>query len=176
MNRTIAAAVVVLTLIGALGGAFLAQDVRQDDDVLAFLPEGNEDIRTFNGINERFGGLDVALVGIEVDDPFDPAFLTRLQEVSEDIRQAGGVERVLSLTSVDDFREDPVMGGIVTSVLVDAIPGSDAEKAALRAKVMSRDHVVGTMISEAEDAVLIYVFASPGTAPRDLAARTEAQV
>lgn len=176
MNRTIAAAVVAMTLLGALVGAFLAQDVRQDDDVLAFLPEGNEDIRTFNAINERFGGLDVALVGISVDDPFDSDFLTRLQKVSEDIRQAGGVERVLSLTSVDDFREDPVMGGIVTSVLVDSIPTSDAEKAALRTKVMSRDHVVGTMISESEDAVLLYVFASPGTAPRDLAARTDERI
>ena len=175
LNRTTAWLIVVLTVVCGGVGVVLSGEVEQDDDVLAFLPEGNQDIETFHAINERFGGLDVALVGIATQDPFDADFLTRLQQVSKDVREAGGVERVLSLTTVDDFREDP-MGGIITSTLVDAIPSNDAEKEALRAKVMSRDQVVGTMISEREDAVLLYVFASPGTEARELADTTRALV
>ncbi len=176
LNRFAAIAIVVGTLVLGGVGVLLAGDVKQDDDVLAFLPEGNADIETFNAINERFGGLDVALVGIAVDDPFDADFLTALTQVTKDIRESGGVERVLSLTSVDDFREDPIAGGIITSTLIDAIPQNDAEKAALREKVMSRDHIVGVMISEDADAVLLYVFGSAGGEARELAETTQTLV
>lgn len=171
LNRAAAIAIVVGTLVLAAVSLVLSGDVKQDDDVLAFLPEGNQEIQTFQAVNERFGGLDVALVGIEVDDPFDAAFLTKLTKLSQDIRESGGVDRVLSLTTVDDFTEAPE-GGIITSTLVDAIPANDAEEAALREKVMSRDHVVGVMISEDARAVLLYVFGSPGTEPRELADNT----
>ena len=42
--------------------------------MLAFLPADNEAVKTFDRINERFGGLNVALVGIPIDDPLDPTF------------------------------------------------------------------------------------------------------
>lgn len=172
LNRTAAAVIVVGTLLLGAVCLVLSGDITQDDDVLAFLPEGNSDIETFQNINDSFGGLDVALVGIETDDVFEPAFLTSLKQLSNDIREAGGVERVLSLTSVDDFTEDP-MGGIITAELVDSIPDNDADMAALRTKVMSRDHVVGTMISKDGTAVLLYVFASANAETRALAVRTQ---
>jgi hypothetical protein len=175
LNKSMSLAIVVLTVVLGGAGVYLAGEVKQDDDVLAFLPQDNPDIETFHRINERFGGLDVALVGIATDDPFEADFLTRLQQVSKDVREAGGVERVLSITTVDDFTEDP-MGGIITSVLVDHIPTNEAEKQALRDKVMSRDQIVGTMISENADAVMLYVFASPGTKARELADTTRAIV
>lgn len=171
LNRAAAIAIVVGTFVLAVVSLILSGDVRQDDDVLAFLPEGNQEIQTFQAVNDRFGGLDVALVGIEVEDPFDAAFLTKLTKLSQDIRESGGVDRVLSLTTVDDFTEAPE-GGIVTSTLVDAIPANEAEEAALREKVLSRDHVVGVMISEDAHAVQLYVFGSPGSEPRELADTT----
>ena len=65
--------IIALTVLLAVVSGFFATKVEQDDDLLAFLPEGNEDIDAFYQINERFGGLDVALVGVEAPDVFEPS-------------------------------------------------------------------------------------------------------
>ena len=64
-NRTACWVIVVTTLILAAISAWMAQGMEQQDDVLAFLPEGNPEITMFREINEAFGGMDVTLVGIE---------------------------------------------------------------------------------------------------------------
>ena len=163
--------IVAATILLGIVSLFLAGVVEHEDDVLAFLPEGNAEIETFYQINEQFGGLDVALVGIEVADPFNGQFLSKLREVTRDIGDTPGVETVLSLANVEDFVEDPVAGGIVASQLIDSIPKNMPEEAALRQKVMARDFVVGNLISEDARAVMIYVFAAYGAQPRELANR-----
>ena len=64
-NRRNAAVVVALTLVFAAVCGVLASRVETDHDVLAFLPADNPDIQAFREINARFGGLEVALVGID---------------------------------------------------------------------------------------------------------------
>jgi len=161
-------AIIVFTLLLGAGSLFLAGQVEQDDDLLAFLPEGNEEIETFYGINERFGSLDVALIGIGADDVMDGDFLTRLRDVTERIGDTKGVNHVLSLANVDDFTVDP-MGGVVTDLLVSEIPQTDAAKEALRERVMSRDQVVGNLVATNGQGVLLYVFVAHGAEPRLLA-------
>jgi uncharacterized protein len=167
-SRRAAWLIICCTLIVSAVFGMYATQVEQDDDLLAFLPEGNSDIEIFYEINERFGGLDVALVGIEAEDVFAPEFLESFRGVTRDIRDTKGVDHVLSLANVEDFRVDP-MGGIVASELIDSIPATDAERAALRSKVMARDQVVGNLVSSDGKAVLMYVFAAHGMNPRELA-------
>lgn len=162
-------AVVVLTLVVGGLSAVWAVQVEQDDDVLAFLPDTNPDIRAFREINERFGSTDVALVGIVTDDPFEAEFIKRLQGLTTQLRDTPGLDSSLTLTNVQDFQEDPAGGGIITGDLISAPPANEEEKAALKARVMSRDHIVGTLISEDADAVLVLAFATPGSQPRDVA-------
>ena len=159
---------IVFTLLLGGGSLVLAGQVEQDDDLLAFLPEGNEEIETFYRINERFGSLDVALIGIGAEDVFDAEFLTQLREVTERIGDTKGVNHVLSLANVDDFTVDP-MGGVVTDLLVSELPASDADREALRAKVMSRDQVVGNLVAADGKGVLLYVFVGHDAEPRLLA-------
>lgn len=174
-SRRVAWLIICCTLaLSAVFGVFALQ-VEQDDDLLAFLPEGNRDIEIFYEINQRFGGLDVALVGIEAEDVFAPGFLEVFQVLTRGIRDTKGVDHVLSLANVEDFRVDP-MGGIVASELIDSIPANDADQAALRAKVMARDQVVGNLVSRDGKAVLMYVFAAHGMNPRELANEVRLQV
>ncbi|MBW2527193.1 MAG: MMPL family transporter, partial [Deltaproteobacteria bacterium] len=161
------ATVLVAVALSAVGAVYASQ-VDQDDDLLAFLPKDNPEVAAFDEINERFGGLDVALVGIPVDDPFQPAFLTTLREVTRELDTLSDVDHALSLTSVEDFRPDPA-GGIRADYLVGEIPETAEEKAALRQLVMSRDHVVGNLISADGKAVTIYCFAAHGADTRAFA-------
>lgn len=172
----IARAVVAITLVVLTLGGLVAANVPQDDDVLAFLPASNPDIATFHRINERFGSTDVALVGLPVSDPFDPRFLERLSSLTRQLRDTEGLDSVLSLTNVADFRDDPETGGIVTDDLISAVPQDEAEKIALRERVMSRDHIVGTLINQDADAVVVYAFGLSGIQPRDLAQKVRRAV
>jgi predicted RND superfamily exporter protein len=100
-----------------------AGQLKQEDDILGFLPEGNPEIATFQSINEEFGGLDAALVGIETDDVFAPEFLERLQKTTDALSALPNLDHVLSITNVADFEADP-MGGVVAGMLVSSMPKS----------------------------------------------------
>lgn len=167
--------VLVLTVLAAVS----AGKVTQEDDILAFLPAGNPEIEHFYEINREFGGLDVAIVGIEAPEggPFDATFLSRLRDATEQIpRRSERVEYALSLATVRDFTKDEDKGGIKQGPLIDALPTDAASEEALKAKVMSRDLVVGNLIAKDASAVTIYAFGAYGAEPRALAADVRAVV
>jgi predicted RND superfamily exporter protein len=166
VKKSVAWATVIVVLLITLGSLFTAARVEQDDNLLAFLPQNNPDIKTFYEVNNRFGGLSVALVGISSEDPFDGDFLTRLKTASKELNETSGIDFAFTLATVDDFVPDPVKGGIGVSYLVDKIPQNKAERDALRDKVMSRDQVVGNLVSSDGKAVLLYCFLSYGADPK----------
>ena len=176
VQRRVAWAVVLVTMALAMFGMGLAFDVEHEDDLLAFLPEGNAEVSTFFEVNERFGGLDLAIVGLRPGDVFDPAFLTDLTTVTQELDRLPGLAHVLSITNVEDFVPDPVAGGIVTGYLVANIPASPEERAQLRRKVLSRDHVVGNLVSADGRAVLIFCALAQGADPRTMAEKIRAAV
>ncbi len=177
LRKDIAWSVTALVLVVAGLFAMLARSVQQDDDLLAFLPDGNAEVALFEDINHRFGGLDVALIGIEAGDTlFGADFLGRLQRTTDGLGDLKSVSYALSITNLEDLSPDPEFGGIKLATLVDALPASAADEEALRRKVMSRDSAVGNLVSAAGDAVLIYAFALPGSDPRSTAEQIRAVV
>jgi predicted RND superfamily exporter protein len=176
VKRPVAWAIVVLTALLAAVSAGLSTQVEQDDDVLAFLPRTNPDIEAFYDINERFGATDVALVGIQTTDVFDRDFLTRLEALTLTLRDTQGLDHALTLFNVPDFVKDPVGGGIISSSLIEQVPETDEGMAALREKVMSRDHIIGTLISADGTAAQVVAFASPGVEHREVAGHLRAAV
>lgn len=177
VQKSIALAIVAVVLVLAVASVFFARRVQQDDDLLAFLPRENADVRVFYEVNRRFGGLETALVGIQTKDPLAPEFLRRLQALTKRLNQTEGVAFGMSLTNIDDFTADPEKGGITTGYLIPADPPSGAAlRAALREKVMSRPQVVGNLISEDGQAVLIYAFPAYGADAKVVAKRVRAAV
>jgi uncharacterized protein len=177
VQKSIAWGVVAVVLVLAAASVFFARRVQQDDDLLAFLPRENADVRVFYDVNRRFGGLETALVGIQTKDPFAPDFLRRLQAVTKKLNQTEGVAYGMSLANIDDFIADPVKGGITTGYLIPAEPPEgEAERAALREKVMSNAQVVGNLIADDGQAVLIYGFPAYGSDAKVVAGRVRAVV
>lgn len=176
IDKRSARAVVLATFLITGVAIFFASSVEPDDDLLAFLPEGNEDVALFQEINTRFGGLDVALVGIDAPDLFTADFLSKLTEATEALDDLEYVSHALSIANLEDVTPDPEMGGIRMAALVDAIPTSAEAEQALRERVMSRDHVVGNLVSREGDAVLIYCFTGHGSDPKSVAEQVRATV
>lgn len=176
VRRSTAWATVLLVLVVSTASVFFASRVQRDDDVLAFLPRSNPEVGVFYDVNKRFGSLDVAIVGIGSDDVFAPDFLTRLRALTKRLNETDGIGYAMSLANFEDFTADPTKGGITTDYLVGKIPESDADRAALREKVMSRDQAVGNVVSEDGKATLVYVFAGYGADQKTVAAKVRAQV
>lgn len=175
VQRSVAWGVVVGTVVLTAVCVIVGLQVERDDDLLAFLPRTNPDIQAFYEINDVFGSVDTALVGIRAvnGDVFSQDFLTKLGVVTKALRDTKGLDSVLTLSNIPDFVEDPVMGGIVTTSLVDEIPADAAAEEALRTKVMSRDHIVGTFVSEDARSVLLLAFAARGSDTRQVAMRVQ---
>ncbi|MFO0547419.1 MAG: MMPL family transporter [Polyangiaceae bacterium] len=176
VQRTVAWVVVLVVLGLTAGSALFASKVVQDDDILAFLPRSNPEVAAFYDVSDRFGSLDIALVGIETDDAFDPDFVTRLQDATKRLNETPGVQFALSMTSAADFRPDDSGGGIVIEHAVHSAPKTEEERKELAARVLSRDHIVGNLVSADGHAVMIYVFANPGSQPRDIATKVRTVV
>lgn len=163
VRRNAAWATVFIVFAMSIAGIFYASRVQRDDDVLAFLPRQNPEVGIFYDVSKRFGSLDIALVGIEADDVLAPDFLKRLRTVTKKLNETEGLGHTMSLTNVEDFAPNLQQGGITTDYLIGQIPESDADRAALREKVMSRDHVVGNLISKDGRSTLLYCFSGYGT-------------
>jgi len=155
-------AVVLAALLVAGLGLYMAGKVQHEDDLLKFLPEGDPDVRAFHEINHRFGGLDLALVGIATDDVFRPEFLERVQRATRELKDLSDLGHVLTLTNVLDFTPDEEVGGIVAAPLVAEVPTDEAGLAALRARVMTRESVVGNLVSDDGKAVQLFCFLANG--------------
>lgn len=175
-HRPIAWAVVLITLVWSLVFGALSIGVESDDDVLKFLPQSNPEIRAFYEINKAFGSTDVAIVGIASPDVFSADFLGRLKAVTSEIKGTSGVDHALSITNVADFVKDTQNGGILSGTLVSDLPTDAASAAAVRAKVMSRDHIVGNLVSKDGGAVVLYAWVGPGHPPREVARAVRAVV
>ena len=79
---------------------------------------------------------------------------------------------MLSIANVADFQVDP-MGGVIAGMLVDGVPQSEEAQAALRAKVLSREHIRGSLVSDDGTAVVLVAFAAYRADPQQVAGDIE---
>lgn len=156
VRASVAWSVVIGTILLAIVSGFFAAKVAHDDDVLAFLPRSDPDVAAFYDINRRFGGLELALVGVQTEDVLDPSFFEELRAATKALDESPTIDFALSLANVDDF-VPASEGGIEIDRLVRDVPADPEARRALRDKVLARDLVVGQLVSEQLDAALILV-------------------
>ncbi|MCK9462543.1 MAG: MMPL family transporter [Proteobacteria bacterium] len=148
--------ILIIAVIITAAFATLLPKLEADDDVLQFLPAVDPDIALFHRVNEKFGGLDVAIVGLEADDMFTAERLTEIRELTRRLARVEGVYDVMSFTEVPDPQPGPV--GLNVEPLVDSVPTDPAELEALRARVLANKNAVGNLISRDGEAAMILCF------------------
>jgi len=157
-SRWILLATVVLSALAALR----VTQIRYTDDITGFLPDGDPEVARFFQIGELFGGLNIAIVGLEVEpgasDLFTAPRLRALQSLSKRLAEVDGVSAVSSLATTVDIRARQVKGEIQTEVLdvlPRVLPEDPAELAKLRSDVLAAAHLVGAFISADGQAALV---------------------
>ena len=130
-------------------------DVKEDDDVLAFLPQDDPDVVAFSEIAGRFGVLEIGLVGLYKADG-DMLSVERVDEVralSQALGQLPGVKMVLSFTDLPD--PQVTEEGLEVAELV---PPGLRDPAKIRQKVLGSTDAVGNFISADGKAAALMIF------------------
>lgn len=162
------AAVTILVTVCLLIGIW----PQPENDILEFLPPEDRDVQVFRRISATFGGLEVAMIGIETQDVFEPKFLKKLDVLTSDLRDTNGVDRVVSLTNLADFEPDKKQRGIKAAELVDVRQFRNSKyRKGLRARVLGKDHVVGQFVDKAGTSTLVMCFLVPGMNQQEVVGR-----
>lgn len=140
------------------------RSLQHDDDVLAFLPPDHPDVVAFREVADRFGMLQVALVGLRAggDDLLEPERTEKVRELAKSVAAADGVQLVLGYPDLPDPK---VVGE--TLVVEPLVPkGLSAEE--IRERVLVNPNAVGSMISRdgTSAALLVYLLDTGDVAER----------
>lgn len=162
-------AILVLTAVitGILATALPL--ITPDDDLMKFLPQDAPDIQLFNRVNKRFGGLDVAIIGLETESLFTHQNIAKVRNLTQKIAAIDGVYDVLSFTEIPNPQPSPD-GLRVTPLVMDKIPESANELAALKKTVLQNKNAVGNLISKDGTAAMILCFLGGERTPIHIAA------
>ena len=170
--------IIIVTLVLTAFAGLRVTEIRYDDDVTTFLPEGDEDVARFWRIGDMFGGLNIAIVGLETTDESKDIFtspsLAMLLELNEALRQVDGVRAVTSLATMRDAYEKRADDGEMQTVLHDMLPDvptSPEALDALRRKTLTAPHVAGSVVSTDGRAMLLLCNLDDRQSPLDTAAR-----
>lgn len=168
----------MLTLLCAAVGAIGLGRIKNEEDVLVFLPEGDASVAAFKDVARRFGALRVALIGV-VPRPqsaplpgerelFSVELLTALDRLSTALKNTEGVDRVVSLSTMTDLVASD--GGVEVMPLIPSpVPKDAAALARLKARALALPQVRGNVVSSDGRAALVMVFFTEGARTRVLA-------
>jgi hypothetical protein len=165
---------ILLTLLLTAVGGFGLSKLRNEEDILAFLPEGDAQVTAFKDVAKRFGALRVALIGVAPKngtEVFSTDLLSRMERLSTALKNTQGVDRVVSLSTMTDLV--PSEGGVDVMPLVPSpVPTDPATLAKLKARALSLPSVRGNCLSGDGKSALVMVFFSEGSKTRELAIQT----
>ncbi len=162
---------VVLVLVALLCGAVIpgVSQLQHDDDVLAFLPPEDPDVLAFRAVADRFGMLEVGLVGLRSDEPLlAPARTEQVRTLATRLSEVPGVRLVLSYP---DFPEAKVIDD--TLVVQPLVPPGTDDAEEIRRRVLANPDAVGNFISADGEAAALLVYLNPATGPERARQRGE---
>ncbi|MDF1562905.1 MAG: MMPL family transporter [Deltaproteobacteria bacterium] len=164
------ALIVILSLTATVLAALQLPDARLESDILRYLPQDDPDVVLFEEIGSAFGNNHVAMVALEMDDVFTVQGLELIRDLTRTYQATEGVESVISLTNMMDFKATEDSVEVVKLVDPDAIPRTPEALKALRERALGKETVRGGIISE--DGTVALVVANLGSEGRkDLISR-----
>ncbi len=142
---------VLLCTLAVSGLAAVKLPTAYDDDVIRFLPSDDPQVRELTEIARRFGGIHVALVGVESKDLFTAENLDIVRKITLALRTVPAVEFATSATELSVMDRKTSETGEAVSENRDLVPTRIPDDAtglgALRADLLSRDYLAGSLVS-----------------------------
>ncbi len=124
-----------------------ASKIELNADFSTYLNQSDPLVERYNRIGEVFGSNTIGIALISSDNIFSGETLQLIKELTNAYADVDGISYVTSLTNVIDFKKTE--WGLEVGKLLnrEVIPQSDAELEKLKNYVMSKDRLVGNLIS-----------------------------
>ncbi len=173
---------VLLGLVALVSAGALTQvvGIGYDDDVVRFLPAEDPEVQAFTAMTERFGAMEVALIGVEAPDGhalYGDRGLGYLRALTRRLVQLPEVAHVTSLTELAIIESDGQGGAAHVALVPPEIPRDPEALAAIRARVLEKDYLTGLIASaDGSAAVLVTQLVTHGPDGRAVSAKHAAEV
>ncbi len=120
--------IIGITVIITVFLGWQLKDVRINNDVRIFLPKTHQSNLAFEDIENKFGGTDRIIVGVEVKEGtvYNDHVFEIIAKLTDNIEQVDGVHSVLSITGID-FVDGDENGVVVSKLAEDNGNGYDYE-------------------------------------------------
>ncbi len=149
--RFVLLGIALLALVPALG---VLPTLTTNNNVDAFLAEGDPGLDFYRQTTETFGGDHIVYVAMTAPDIWTVDELARLDTLTRTAEGVDGVEEALSLTNTDAVQGSP--GWVEVGPLIDELPGDEAVVAELRDQVAASP-LLRRLVAPGGDAALIAV-------------------
>ncbi|MDD5170222.1 MAG: MMPL family transporter [Syntrophales bacterium] len=144
-----------LIIVAVLGIGI--KNLTLEPDMKVLLPENMASVRTFDRIEQLFGGLETVYVCVTAKDGtvWDAHILSRIHEMSKKIKTSPHVDRILSITDMKSISNKDDMMEVSSIVPENATEIKPEDVAGIRSKVKENDLASKRLISPDEKSALI---------------------
>lgn len=159
----------ILGIVVILTGIFSLSitELKEDRDILNFLPKGRPEMKLFLETSKKFKGLNVMLVGVKSKELFTYRGLLEFRKLQDKLSFIDGVRTVLSFTELPLVEVDEV--GIKLLPLVpEVIPREKKELEKIKDRVLKNRQVRGRLVSDDGESALILVYIRDDVSPTDV--------
>ncbi|NLN16903.1 MAG: RND family transporter [Firmicutes bacterium] len=133
--------ILALTIFFGLG----ARQVTMTTNIRDFFPGDHPEVKAYDAIADTFGGTEYIMVATAGEDVFQQESLELIQSLTERLSSIPGVDRVRSLTNVEEVKGTP--WGVELGALLEELPQDEEEAAHFRARVLQDDFYAGSVVS-----------------------------
>lgn len=165
--------IIFVALITVVMGYFALQ-IEIEAGIKDMLPEDNEVVKTFDDVNDTFGGMAFAAIMIEDDEVIDPGTLRKIGKMTKELKEVEGVEDVKSLTNIEKIEGS--VSGIDVNDFVDEIPENEKEAQAVKEDFLSHDQYLGKVVTEDFKSTVVLVEIEDEDKPERVVKRIEKAV
>jgi predicted RND superfamily exporter protein len=111
------------------------------------MPQDDPIVILFNEVGDKFGGNYLAMVGLETDDVFSHKTLSRINEITQRLKEMNEISHVMSLTDILDVKKTE--WGLEVGKLIDKdeIPQDTEELKKIKEYALSKDMYRGNLVS-----------------------------
>jgi len=146
-------------------------EAKMNPDMLTYLPEKMDSRLNKDRIEELFGGTEMIMVLVKMDDVLKTETLKRVKKMSRQMKRINSIDKVISLFNLKHIKSKDE--AIIVNPAVKLIPRNDADRKQLRAEIRDNDMVYGNVVSKNFEITAIIGMVKSGTSDELLLAEIE---
>jgi len=146
-------AVVLLTIFFG----YFAKNVKISSNLINLAPENQKELLTLNRVLKKFGSSTFVMISVKSDDAYSLSTLTKIKNISDEIKKLPEVEEVLDPLNAKVFKYLFGMVVVKQSFPGGEIPQSREKIEEFKNEMLSEPSLKNVVVSENGEALAIYI-------------------